>query len=338
MNLAEICPVGALTSRHFRFKGRSWLMQKIRTLCPGCSRGCNVFAWESKGEVLRLTPAINNDVNLAWMCDPGRLTIEPITAAERPLRALRRGDPVNRDAVIEEAAARLHALEGDSIGVIASPQLTNEDLYAVRKLAREVLGTSHLGLIPGAEDQRAFGPSGRPLREWFIRDDKTPNTRGARDILLSVETELTAQGIIEAVASGRIKALLVFSEDLEPEALEKLDFLLVCDSRRSRTSDLAHLMLPESSFAEKDGTFTNKPGRVQRLNQVIPSRGDSRPAWQTAQELARGLGANWGFGSAAAVMDEIAAKVPGYQDISYGKLTEQGSMTELEAEKGEGDA
>ncbi len=329
-NLAEVCPVGALTCKHFRFKGRSWLMEKSRTLCPGCARGCNAYAWTSKQEVLRLTPAENDFVNQSWLCNAGRASIAQIEAKNRILEP-------TRATAMEELAGVLRALiekdEGEKVGVLASPRLTNEDLYLIRKLAREVIGTTHLAFVPGMSDDRPFGPLDTPLTEWFIRADPTPNSHGARDILHSTEHTENAFDLIEAAEKGEISSLLVFSEDpvtsfgdvdRATKALGQLDFLAVIDSHFSPTAELARLVVPEASFAEKDGTFTNEQGRIQRLRAAIPARGHSQSAWQTVTEVAKHLGTVWTFNSAAEVDREIASKIPGYQDLDFDTLPLEG--------------
>jgi len=334
LNLVEVCPVGALTSKHFRFKGRSWLMEKTRTLCAGCSRGCNVYAWSHKGRVLRLTAAENQKVNRIWLCDYGRLSIDAVYADDRLKDALRMGDCVGLDAALDEAAAKLKKYKDDGaeIGVVASARLTNEDNYAIRKLAREVLGTKHLAFAEGREDDRPFEPSDRPLPEWFQREDQTPNSWGARDIIMSTEQEGDVDGMIDKARKGDLKALLVFGEDLTrvtgEDKVVEAEFLFVADTHKTRTVELAHIAVPEAAFLEKGGTYTNEEGRVQRLRPAVAPSGCARSAWQTAQELARRMGADWQYRATAEVTAEISAKVPGYQDVDYIEMPDEGLMVE----------
>ncbi|MBW1871944.1 MAG: molybdopterin-dependent oxidoreductase, partial [Deltaproteobacteria bacterium] len=330
LNLANICPVGALTSRHFRFKGRAWLMKKTRTLCAGCARGCNVFAWACEGKILRLTPAENDLVNKSWLCNPGYLSITDMQSSDRILKP-------TRSTAVEEAAAKIKAFidngQAAQVAVLASPRLTNEDNFAIAKLAREVIGTESLAVVLGPQDPRPFDSTEQPLPEWFIRADKNPNSHGANDMINTVDEPKDARNIIDDVASGAIRAMLIFSENPETafsdyagliETLENLDFLLVVDQKRSKTAELATLLVPEASFAEKDGTFTNEQGRIQKLQAVIEPRGDSQSAWQTAQQLAGFLGAAWKYKTAADISDEIAAKIPGYQELNFDNIPAEG--------------
>ena len=73
-NVVDVCPVGALTSREFRFQARVWYLERTESVCAACSRGCNVDVYERRGEILRYRPRYNPDVNKLWMCDAGRLS------------------------------------------------------------------------------------------------------------------------------------------------------------------------------------------------------------------------------------------------------------------------
>ena len=75
--------MGALLSKDFRFKMRVWFLKEHESVCPGCSTGCNVYVDERDGEVQRLRPRRNVDVNKSWMCDPGRALYKQIAVTER---------------------------------------------------------------------------------------------------------------------------------------------------------------------------------------------------------------------------------------------------------------
>jgi len=334
MNVIELCPVGALTSKPYRFKGRSWLQDQTRTVCPGCSIGCNVTAWSLRGELLRFTPAENESVNRCWLCDAGRMWIGRVHADDRLDAITVRGAGASFEQALDEASAPLQALidEGrpGAIGVIGSAHLTNEDNYLIAKLAREVIGTEHISFL-GGQNTRSIEPSDKPLTEWLISDDKTPNTRGARDMKVVSGRGLDVKGMVAAAGRGELKALLVFGDDPASigedaaSALAKLDTLLVTSAWQTRTAELARVVFPEATAAEKEGTFTSERGRVQRVRAAIPPVGESRPAWQIAQALAIRLGRKWNYSTAAAVFDEIAGEVSGYHGLSHASIPPEGS-------------
>lgn len=334
LNLVELCPVGALTSKHFRFQGRPWLLEQVRTLCPGCSRGCNVVAWHDGQRILRLTPAHNDEVNLEWLCNPGRLTIE----REQDQLCLTRESP--EDAV-GEALRALGGIPGERVALLVSGRLSNEDLYAVAKLAREVLGTRWLATVPAESDERPFGPRGEPLPGWFIRADKAPNSRGAQEILAAGE-HVEAAELAQAIKDGQLSALLAFAADpLEElaaydlgEALGRLDLLLAADTHSNGFTEKARLVVPLCGPFDSEGSYTNEAGRVQRVRQVLEAAGQRRPAWQLAQQLATGLQADgWSFASAAQVTAELATRVAAFAGIDLDNLGDAGIIIDTSGEQ-----
>jgi NADH dehydrogenase/NADH:ubiquinone oxidoreductase subunit G len=151
-NLPEICPVGALTHRQYRFKARPWDLQRAKSVCPECSYGCNINADTRDFEMRRFASRDNPLVDDMWLCDRGRYSAESWNNVERVRRPAVREDGKARDVSVSEAigaAARsLRALrERDGPGAIAvlgSAQNTNEELWLLQRLAREVLGTPHI--------------------------------------------------------------------------------------------------------------------------------------------------------------------------------------------------
>ncbi|HEY8477565.1 MAG TPA: NADH-quinone oxidoreductase subunit NuoG, partial [Chloroflexota bacterium] len=141
-NTIDICPVGALTSRQYRFRARPWDLKRTPAVCVGCSVGCNVELHSRDGRVLRLVPRENLDVNDAWLCDFGRFDTVPVDRRERPQQPLVRRNgalvPASWDEALERAAALLR--EG-SVGVVASPTLTNEAVAVLAGPLRSTLAS-----------------------------------------------------------------------------------------------------------------------------------------------------------------------------------------------------
>jgi NADH-quinone oxidoreductase subunit G len=356
MNVIDLCPVGALTSRDYRFKARVWETSSTESICVGCARGCNINVWVRDNEILRLTPRYNPHVNSYWMCDNGRLnSFRHVNSPNRFTSPL-----VKRDGILQEAGwdeALAYAAEGlkqfskDEIAVIGSPYSTNEDNYVLQKFAREVLGTSNIAflahVIEGDED------------DLLIRADKTPNSLGAREVGVIGSKDLDVQKIFELVAAGKIKALLVMEDEVatsdeREQLIGKLDFLALINWGRNKTSALADVVLPSATFAEKYGTFVNFQGRVQLFRPAIATleqervpgrftmsrldkfgspydkwnkglRRNVRPAWKIISALAGILGDKMKYSSAEAVFDEIAETIPAFKGLSYAKLGDRGA-------------
>ncbi len=150
---------------------------------------------------------------------------------------------------------------------------------------------------------------------------------------------MTAREMLTAAADGRLAALIVFEEDLvtalsgecaAPEALRKLEFLVAHDLFLTETAKLAHVVLPAMSFYEKEGTFTNFKGRVQRLVPALEPFGQTIPLADILQRLARRLSVPLTGGGPEEVWNEVARSVTAYTgmtDESIGDLGEQSPAT-----------
>ena len=141
---------------------------------------------------------------------------------------------------------------------------------------------------------------------------------------------LTLVEMLEAAKAGALKAFYVVGENplmSDPdtghvrEALESLDLLVVQDIFMTETAQMAHVVLPATSFAEKEGTFTNTDRRVQRVRKAIEPVGNARPDGQIISELAQAMGGKgFQFSGPEAIMEEIAALTPSYGGISYQRM------------------
>lgn len=150
---------------------------------------------------------------------------------------------------------------------------------------------------------------------------------------LSGRIGLTATEMFPAILDGRVKGMIILGENpvlsdadsLHVEkALKALDFLLVIDIFQTPTSDLAHIVLPGASFAEKEGTFTNTERRIQMIRKAIEPPGEAEPDWRIVQELSNRLGYAMDYESPRSIMEEIAKLTPSYAGITYDRLQGDG--------------
>src|SRR3990172_1104536 len=201
MNTIDICPVGALTSRDFRFKARVWDMSSNKTICQGCSRGCNIEMWVRNNEVMRLTPRQNDDVNSFWMCDQGRLnTFKFINSEDRVDGTYLRREgalvKVGWDEAFAAAASEIKQFGKDEIAFIGSAFATCEDNYVFQKFAHSVAGSKNLDFMRHTDPN--FGD------ELLKKNDITPNTMGAE--LVGVQPSNSGKnidGIIKGISEGK---------------------------------------------------------------------------------------------------------------------------------------
>ncbi len=228
LNTTDICPVGALTNRDFRFQARVWDMSATKSICTGCARGCNTELWVRNNLVLRLTPRQNEEVNSYWMCDHGRInTFKFINAEDRVNGAYLRKEgsltPAAMEDAVSAAANELRKYNKDEIAFIGSPNVTNEDNYVLAKFAR-ISGSKNIDFL------RKTDPSFED--EILRREDITPNSLGAELAgIVPAKGGLNFEQIIENIKRGKIKALYLIEDDLVSERPEleeifaKLDLL-----------------------------------------------------------------------------------------------------------------
>ena len=351
-NVIDLCPVGALTSRDYRFKSRPWdLVKQVPSICGLCSAGCNIVAdvrhKEEGQELLRIRPRINDDVNGYWICDEGRFEFhfaqDPGRIAEPLIRQGGDFQAVGWNEAVEQLADSLSRILRDrgpgAIGVIASARLTNEEAFLVRQLFGESLGIPNIDhRVRRSQEVGGDGPEDHLLR----RLDKYPNTVGMRTLgLVPADGGMGTREMLAAAEDGRLAALLVFEEDLVSalsgefavaEALRKLELLVACDLFLTATAKLAHAVFPAMSFYEKDGTFTNFKGRVQRLRPGLEPFGQTIPLADLLRRLAIKLDVPLIDGTPEEVWIELAESVPSYAGMTYeaiGDLGEQPAYAAL---------
>jgi NADH-quinone oxidoreductase subunit G len=308
LNTVDVCPVGALTSKDFRFTRRVWELAATPSVCPGCATGCSIEIHSSRGKIYRLVPRENQAVNKFWMCDEGRFEYKAVHA-NRLLFPSSGGKRAGVDAAVTEAARLLWSgmADGGSLGVVFSFAATNEDTHALARLVSEALKVERVyaaGKAPGWSD------------DILVSADKNPNRTGVERIVQLPLRNL--KDLTSDVASGSVRTLLV----LENSALEldtsKLAGLVLLSSHKGPLAEAAHVALPVASWAEVDGTFTNKTGRVQRINAAFPPPAEALAAWRIIATLANKLGVDLKLGSADDVFAEEVRRYPFMKDADWG--------------------
>lgn len=323
LNTVDVCPVGALTSKDFRFTMRAWELETVDSVCSGCATGCNTEVHSSKGRIYRIVPRENLAVNKYWMCDEGRFTYHEVTIGRLGVATLA-GEPANVDKAIAYTADRLANILQSAgpglVGVVLNAQATNEDNYALAKLAAS-LGIQRLYMS---------GHALRPDRQddILMHADVNPNTTGVRAIAESLAPgkAKSARQLAADIASGSLKAVLALGDklalDADPDlkaSISKLDLFAVLTPWSVGLADAAHVALPTASWAETDGTFTNKQGMVQRIRRAIEPAGDSRPAWEIIRELGKRLNAPLAYPTVKVLFKEMTGAVPAFGGASFGR-------------------
>ena len=318
LNTVDICPVGALTSKDFRFQMRVWFLKENKSICTSCGTGCNIVIGSREEKVYRYEPRQNDAVNSCWMCDSGRLNYKWINRPDRLTRIQGSKATAAWPGALTAISEILQQSKPGTTAIIASARQTNEELYLLKKLAAK------LGALTDSVPRTAEGD------KLLLNADRNPNTTGARLIGFSGQPiGSNLPKIAAGIEAGTIKTLIVFGEDVtkagvSENLLSKLDTLIVSDILPNKTTALAHYLLPGCAHAEKRGSFVNVKGRVQRFMQNIQPKGDARPEWEFLHELTHNVTGSNGFSSIEGLFNQMAAEVPAFQGLTWASLGDLG--------------
>lgn len=323
LNTVDICPVGALTSKDFRFKMRVWFLKETKSVCTSCATGCNVIVGSREERVYRYEPRQNDAVNACWMCDYGRLNYKWIGREDRLKEVKRRGEKTVWNVALNEISAKLKNAPMGSVAIVASARQTNEELWLLGKLK------SKLGAI--SDSVPRTGESDKLL----LNADRNPNTNGARLTGISfTEMGTNIPQIASGILSGKIKTLIVFGEDVTKhgigaDLLGKLDMLVVSDILPNATTTLAHYLLPGCAHAEKRGTFTNAKGRVQKFMKAVEAPGEARAEWEFLHELVFNVTGQDGFVTIEGLFNEMARDIAAFNGLTWAGLGDAGTTVQI---------
>ena len=330
-NMADICPVGAITDKEFRFKRRVWRLKKTPSICTGCSTGCNVTIEYDKNEVFRLKPRENLAVNRWWMCDEGRLSYRVMNEREnrimKPLgRVQGKLQPISFEQAYQALAERISTLNpgaGDVL-VLTDTNASNEALFMFRKFAQDGLGAEQVYCTMPDWQQ--------PESDFFINSlittDKTPNRAGARELGLTGVAD-TAE--LATALAANPKVVIVLGNPFENatelrETLSKAQLIVSISTLFNGWAEIADVVLPGQLHSEQNATYTNKQRRVQRTHSAVQAPRQTRPEWQIFADLLRVLDKDSGLDSADTVLQALGQEVPAFQNISLTGISEAGTL------------
>jgi len=347
-NLMDVCPVGAITTRDYRFKSRPWdNPAAVDSTCTRCSRGCATTVWlRAKPEwakgprIARITPRFNSAVNGYWICDIGRFGYHDTEDDDRVIRPLvRHSAGAQEPTSWHDALVRLRAACCSGTGVgrtttrfLVSAHASIEEMVLVGQIARGLQGD-------GAERQVAIcwrvsdkvQPAGTKFR---ISAVDAPNISGATDlgfdVARGVNGEADLRRLRQEVEAGRVAVVYV----LDPGPAGSIgDVEWLIEARRTGLlrvlavetlvlGDLARaadFVLPGATSFEKDACYTSESGLVQAVARAIAPPGDAREDWQILVDVGVALGVGLTYSDAARLRADIADAMPGrpgYADLS----------------------
>ena len=338
-NLMDVCPVGAITTRQYRFKSRPWDNPGVvDTICTLCSKGCNISAWlKAKPEwargsrLARMTPRLNPDVNNYWMCDIGRFDfgwVEGETRLRRPLLRQRTMlEPTGWHDVeprVRDGIQFAGSTDPSSVRFLVSAHASSEELFVLKQMVEGLLGNDGASLVSVTWNRREKPQP--PDTKFKIHATDAPNVNGARDLGFAVGAgndgapDLSA--LRTAVEGGRVKALYVIDPGPDGSLGDvswvvtarrsgKLPLLIVQGVVATDLTTAADIVLPGAAWVEKDAIYTNEQGLVQASSKVIHPPGEAREDWQILANVASMLGLTMPYRSSDDVRKALSAALPG---------------------------
>ena len=293
MNTVDICPVGALTSKDFRFRQRVWYLKDAETICPGCSTGCHVRLFYNEEGFFRVTP-VYSDVNGHWMCDKGRDVYKFLNLDFRLQKAQKiykdLCEEMSAGSAAQEAGKKLREFannqDPDSLALVLTGQYTLEEYHDILDFFTNEI-----------QSQNIYHWMNNP-HEWdefdglLLRGDKNPNTAGLRASLKRFGVGRNWSQLSEQLKEGKIKWLVVAGPenpavfpDLTSclEEFSKAETMIWLSAAKitgvsSALSETYSLwphspltwQIPIKTYTEKNGTFINFEGRKQKIKAITP--------------------------------------------------------------------
>ena len=322
MNTVDLCPVGALTSKDFRFQMRVWFLKETPSIDVNCATGCHTTVWTRGNKVYRVTPRRNDDVNSEWMPDSHRLSFHNTQGDDRLTDPMIKVDGKHEitdwNNALTASADALKQFESNEIAIVASARLTNEELFLTSGLAA-TLETSNVATV-----ERIGEADGK-----LISADRNPNTNGAKLILGDSVSKLN--DVKSGLQNGSIKALVVLGEDLFEAAgfthdeLAGAELIISSHTLANKTAHISDIVLPGAVFTEKRGSMVNVTGRLQKLNQAVQPLGNAHEDWELIRDLILAItGEKNDMFMIEDVLKHISTNITEFNGITFSKIGNQG--------------
>jgi NADH-quinone oxidoreductase subunit G len=413
-NIIDLCPVGALTSRVWRFESRPWDMTSTGTVCSKCSVGCNVTQWQRRGQLVRVTSRENDDIDDGWICDRGRFDYTDVNDPDRVRTPLIRGKKALWADAIQVAANGIRR-KSANLGISLPQDLTNEEAFLFRKLLDGPLKGAKVKMhgrtaipapagetmrIKEIDDARVIVVVASDLENDVpiidLRVKKAVSKRGAKLIVIHPEgvdldrhprtvhirnapgaaaaevRKLASHDLLKnpggpvailfgdghgsedmnelasacgdlaeqtggkelplyratnergALATGvagwdkldGVEALLVWGPPPSAGIPDSVRFLVAWDHLPHAEYKDAEVIFPATTFAERQGSYTNVEGTVQFLRPPVPLQQPLRESWDVLCELGRALGMDLDYLGIFPIQREAASTIPALSALS----------------------
>jgi len=329
-NLADVCPVGALTSRDFRFKRRVWFLRHANSICAGCSTGCNVRIDYAENAIDRVVPRRNPAVNKSWMCDEGRLSyhnLQDLPRLESPLQRTEAGlQPVSWEEAMLLGQEGMRGPYGRVSAVVASAMATNETLWILRQCANSLPTPTEIDFR-----LQSINPDINAREDHLLRRlDKAPNSRGA--MLLGAGAGRGIEAMAQSAEEGKVGVVVILhypplvgqDDNARLAAFQRLirgaAFSVVLTNTVSGWWNGADVVLPVASWSEEEGTFTNFAGITQLTEAALTPPGEARPAWKALRDLLPVGSLSPRLATVEQIFDRGVAVISAFEGLHYATL------------------
>ncbi len=321
-NVTDICPVGALTLKEVRFKQRVWFLKKAESICPGCSRGCNITVEHNRGRIYRFMPRENAELNKTWICDEGRFSFDHFQ--ENRVTGVRLGhSEKGLQEALHQLSEILSGMGREEVAGLASPWAALEDNFILKKLFEKKFDVKNLV----APIWAAKGGADNLLK----LAEKYPNEQGLK--LLGIPPD--DQGFWDRMEKGAFKAVIVMNQDpfgqdeeRAKKAYGRVKVLVVLSVHKTKTVEQAGMVFPVRAFTEKSGTFVNATGRLQRFRQAVEP--ENPDVMESSLWLCRLAGAlqveGFDFEDTPSIFNAMAKETEALKGLTFQSLPSTGKV------------
>ncbi len=285
-SVVDLCPVGALTHKEWRFNTRIWFTEQTNAICPGCSTGCNVRVAARDGQVVSVKARLNSEVNKEWLCDEGRYGFNRFLPSSRVVKPTVKGEVVTLDVALQSVK-----LSRQETLVLVGGDLLVEDYSAIKAYLD--------GVVPGGYSV-ALSYRERKLSKVeaiLVSPDYAANFRGAQVAqLVGEELANNYATLLNRLRAGAFQQVLligdraVLPEELDDHivrAVERAQISVgVFTDASSKLAQAVRTLLPGRSILEKSGLMVNRKGRVQYTEKVLDFPEGTEPEWRIFKRLA----------------------------------------------------
>jgi NADH-quinone oxidoreductase subunit G len=288
--VVDLCPVGALTHRNWRFNSRIWYTNQQDSICTGCSTGCNVKVAVRDNQVVHVKARYNGAVNKEWMCDEGRYGFNRFQPEERVTAPTVKNNTVTLDKALES----FKGIKDQDTLVFVSPDLTLEEYWILKKfLDHEV---KKFKAVVAYKERKLS-----EVEQILVSPDHAANFRGAQLFGLAgenIETEYNQA--LESLKAGSVERVLlvgdraILAEDRSAQVTMGLSrasvSIGILSDAASSIASAIQTVIPERTCLEKSGVMVNREMRMQYVERLLNPPSEALSVWTIINAAAKKIG------------------------------------------------